>query len=134
MATTTTTKQTAPKKAAPPAEVKAREARDIGIEVPAPKGTCVDNLCPFHGHLKVRGQQFVGKVVSNKMERTAIVEKEHARYMSKFERYERRTSRYAVHTTPCNPVKIGDEVRIMECRPISKTVSFVVVHNKGGGQ
>ena len=126
MATTTTT----PK----PAAKATSSARDIGLEVPAPKTTCTDDLCPFHGHLKVRGQQFVGKIVSNKMERTAIVEKEHARYMAKFERYERRTSRYAVHTTPCNPVKIGDEVRIMECRPISKTVSFVVVHNRGGGQ
>jgi small subunit ribosomal protein S17 len=114
-------------------ESKAASARDIGIEVPAPKQNCTDDLCPFHGHLKVRGQQLVGKVVSNKMERTAVVEKEHARYLSKFERYERRTSRYSVHSTPCMPLKIGDEVRIMECRPISKTVSFVVVENRGGG-
>ncbi|MBI2078119.1 MAG: 30S ribosomal protein S17 [Euryarchaeota archaeon] len=108
-------------------------ARDIGIVVAAPSKACQDQLCPFHGHLKVRGQQFVGKVVSNKMTGTVVVEKEHARYLSKFERYERRTSRYAVHSPPCIAPKIGDEVRIMECRPISKTVSFVVVENKGGG-
>lgn len=121
MATTTATTQTPSK------------ARDIGIEVPAPKSVCQDLLCPFHGHLKVRGQQIVGKIVSNKMERTAIVEKEHARYLTKFERYERRTSRHSAHLPPCFTAKIGDEVRIMECRPISKTVHFVVVENRGGG-
>ena len=127
MATTTTTQ----KPAAPAATTK---ARDIGLDVPAPKASCSDDLCPFHGHLKVRGQQFVCKVVSTKMVGTVIVEKEHARYVSKFERYERRTSRYPVHAPPCLNSKVGDEVRIMECRPISKTVSFVVVENRGGSK
>ena len=117
-----------------PATTTVQSTRDIGIDVPAPKQSCSDDLCPFHGHLKVRGQQFVGKVVSNKMVGTVIVEKEHARYVSKFERYERRTSRYPVHAPPCLNAKIGDEVRIMECRPISKTVSFVVVENRGGSK
>lgn len=108
-------------------------ARDIGIEVPAPTQSCTDELCPFHGRIKVRGQQMVGKVVNDKMERTVIVEKEHARFVSKFERYERRTSRYPVHAPPCLGVKVGNEVRIMECRPLSKTVTFVVVENRGGG-
>ncbi|MGH9896991.1 MAG: 30S ribosomal protein S17 [bacterium] len=107
-------------------------ARDIGIEVPPPSKTCQDALCPFHGHLKVRGQQFMGRIVSDKMVGTVIVEKEHARYQRKFERYERRTSRYAVHSPSCLGAKMGDQVRIMECRPISKTVSFVVVENRGG--
>ncbi len=131
MATTTTSPKTA---AAPKAPTTSKASRDIGIEVPAPKTSCSDDLCPFHGHLKVRGQQFVGKVVTNKMTGSVIVEKEHARYVSKFERYERRTSRYPVHAPPCLNAKIGDEVRIMECRPISKTISFVLVENRGGSK
>lgn len=115
------------------ASKSAPSARDIGIEVPAPEPSCTDLLCPFHGHLKVRGHQMMGKIVSTRMEHAAIVEKEHHRFQAKFERYERRTTRYPVHVTPCLPVKVGDTVRIMECRPISKTISFVIVENRGGG-
>ena len=35
--------------------------------------------------------------------------------------------RIPAHSTPCIPVKVGDVVRIAECRPLSKTKSFVVV-------
>ncbi len=107
-------------------------ARDIGIEVAAPTSTCTDRACPFHGHLKVRGQQIVGKVVSDKMDRTVVVEKEQLHYLEKYERYQRRTRKYAAHLPPCFTVAIGDEVRIMECRPLSKTVAFVVVERRGG--
>jgi ribosomal protein S17 len=29
-------------------------------------------------------------------------------------------------------VNIGDTVKVMECRPLSKTVSFCVIENSGG--
>jgi len=45
----------------------------------------------------------------------------------KYERYSRMRSRITAHRTPCLPVKVGDQVRIAECRPLSKTKSFVVV-------
>lgn len=111
----------------------APQARDIGIEVAPPTTTCSDPKCPFHGHLKVRGQQIVGKITSNRMEHTVVVEKEILHFDRKFERYERRSRKYAAHLPPCLPVQLGQEVRIMECRPISKTVSFVVVEQRGGG-
>ncbi|RLI40477.1 30S ribosomal protein S17, partial [Candidatus Bathyarchaeota archaeon] len=44
-----------------------------------------------------------------------------------FKRYERRRSLIPAHNPPCINAKEGDTVRIAECRPISKTVSFVVV-------
>lgn len=108
-------------------------ARDIGLDVPAPPMTCADALCPFHGHLKVRGQQIVGKVVSTKMQRTVVVEKEQLHFDRKYERYARRSRRYAAHLPPCLAVQVGDEVRLGECRPVSKTVSFVVVERRTGG-
>lgn len=104
-----------------------RKARNIGIDVPLPEKSCEDRNCPFHGNLPVRGQIIEGVVVSDKMQSTVIVEREYLWYLKKFERYEKRTSRYPAHSPPCLGVKTGDRVKIMECRPLSKTVSFVVI-------
>ena len=104
--------------------------RDIGIDVEAPKVACKDQHCPFHGQLSVRGTILSGEVVSAKMQGTVIVEREHMRFLPKFERYEKRTSKYHAHAPPCFQTKLGDRVSIMECRPLSKKVSYVVIENK----
>ncbi|RLF53021.1 MAG: 30S ribosomal protein S17 [Thermoplasmata archaeon] len=104
--------------------------RDIGIDVKPPEKECDDEKCPWHGHLKVRGVIIRGKVVSTAMQRTVVVERERLHYVPKYERYEKRTSRYKAHLPPCIEVKKGDEVIIMECRPLSKTKHFVVVSKK----
>jgi small subunit ribosomal protein S17 len=104
--------------------------RDIGIDVKAPETACQDQHCPFHGKLPVRGQVIDGVVVSTKMTNTAVVERNYLKYDTKYERYEKRTSRYSAHCPPCLAVKAGDPVSIMECRPLSKTVSFVVVEKR----
>jgi len=106
-------------------------ARDIGIDVPRPAKACADRHCPFHGTLPVRGQAFEGVVVSARMGRTVVVEREHLHFLQKYERYEKRTKRFHVHQPPCLDLKPGDRVVLMECRPIAKTVSFVAVQNKG---
>jgi small subunit ribosomal protein S17 len=92
-----------------------------------PKKTCDDVNCPFHGELPVRGRVLEGTVVSAKMDKTVIVERDYLSYISKFKRYERRRSRIPSHNPPCIDVKEGDRVVIAESRPISKTVGFVVV-------
>ena len=102
----------------------------IGINVEEPKEKCDDPNCPFHGHLKVRGIIIKGKVVSTAMQKTVVVERERLHYVPKYERYEKRTSRYKAHLPTCIKVKKGDEVIIMECRPLSKTKHFVVVAKK----
>ena len=103
------------------------DAKDIGLKVKPPAGKCSDKNCPFHGTLGVRGQVFEGRVVSTKAQRTAIVEREYSHYIPKFERYERRHSRIAAYKPDCIDAKEGNVVRIAECRPLSKTKSFVVV-------
>jgi len=105
-------------------------AADIGLDVESPKIACKDNHCPFHGTLPVRGTVLNGTVVSAKMQGTVVIQREYMRYIPKFERYEKRTSRYMAHAPPCLQAKLGDKVRIMECRPLSKRVSHVVVENK----
>ncbi|MCQ2055910.1 MAG: 30S ribosomal protein S17 [archaeon] len=104
--------------------------RNIGIEVNPPKTKCSDPNCPFHGNLSVRGQIIDGKVVSVRMDKTAMIERNYLKYDKKYERYEKRTSRHAAHAPVCLELKIGDEVRIMECRPLGKTVSFVVIEKR----
>lgn len=103
------------------------KTRNIGIEIKPPENICTDKYCPFHGALSVRGQIIEGSVVSDKMDKTVIVEREYLRYLTKYERYEKRTGRYPAHNPLCINAKAGDKVKIMECRPLSKTVSFVVI-------
>ncbi|MEM2466549.1 MAG: 30S ribosomal protein S17 [Candidatus Bathyarchaeia archaeon] len=95
-----------------------------------PKKTCNDRNCPFHGSLTIRGRILEGVVVSAKMDKTVIVRHDYLKYVPKFMRYERRRSRIPSHNPPCIDAKEGDRVVIAECRPISKTVSFVVVEKK----
>ena len=96
-----------------------------------PKKTCDDRNCPFHGTLSVRGRVLEGIVHTAKMDKTVIVDREFTQFSSKFVRYERRHGHIASHNPPCIDVKEGDRVKIVECRPISKTVSFVVVEKLG---
>ena len=88
---------------------------------------CNDKKCPFHGNVKIRGVTLVGKVVSAKMQKSVIVEREYLHYIPKYERYERRRSRIPAHNPPCINAKEGDIVKIAECRPLSKTKHFVVI-------
>ena len=106
--------------------------REIGFDVEPPTESCTDPCCPFHGSLPVRGQVLEGRVASTKMERTIVVERERLWYLPKYERYEKRTGRYPAHHPPCIKLDIGDHVKIAECRPLSKTVSFVVIEAKKG--
>ena len=92
-----------------------------------PKKTCDDINCPFHGTLSLRGHSLEGIVVSDKMEKTIIVRRDYLNYVPKYRRYERRRSNVAAHSPPCLEIKAGDKVRLGECRPISKTVGFVVI-------
>ncbi|MHC1631361.1 MAG: 30S ribosomal protein S17 [Methanotrichaceae archaeon] len=101
--------------------------RDIGLDVKSPEETCDDPKCPFHGTLPVRGQVFDGVVVSDKMTDTVVVLRKFERKNSKYERYEKRRSKIHAHSPPCLNVKMGDVVKVAECRPLSKTKSFVVV-------
>jgi small subunit ribosomal protein S17 len=109
----------------------ARRARDIGLDVRAPKARCDDRHCPFHGRLPVRGQVLEGTVVSTSMQRTAVVERTLLHFLPKFERYEKRRRRYLAHAPSCLGIEVGHRVRIAETRPLSKLVSFCIVEDLG---
>ncbi|HDI07421.1 MAG TPA: 30S ribosomal protein S17 [Candidatus Bathyarchaeota archaeon] len=99
----------------------------MSLVLKKPRKTCNDRNCPFHGELPVRGRVLEGVVVSAKMDKTVIVQRDYLHYVPKYKRYERRRSRIPSHNPPCINAKEGDRVKIAECRPISKTVSFVVI-------
>lgn len=101
-------------------------------KIQVPKEACDDPKCPFHGELPVRGRVFEGVVVSDKMDKSVTVDLEKFHMVRKYERAERRTSKIHAHNPPCIKAKSGDRVRIMECRRLSKTKSFVVVQRMGG--
>lgn len=104
--------------------------RDIGIPVEIPKRRCDDPLCPFHGSLSVRGRILEGTVISRKMKKTLVVRRDYLHYVPKFKRHERRHSHIFAHNPPCIDAREGDKVKIAECRPLSKAVSFVVIERR----
>ncbi len=104
-----------------------KKAKNIGIDVKAPKEVCTDKKCPFHGSLKTRGRLFTGTVIKMDTHRSATVEWTRQYYLPKYERYEVRKSRVRVHNPDCIKAQIGDKVKITECRPISKMKHFVII-------
>ncbi len=93
--------------------------------------TCNDPNCPFHGSLKTRGRILDGVVTSAKMDKSVIVRRDFVHYVKKYKRYERRHSHIPAHNPPCIGAQENDRVRIAECKPISKTISFVVIEKIG---
>ncbi|MHA1686354.1 MAG: 30S ribosomal protein S17 [Candidatus Heimdallarchaeaceae archaeon] len=107
---------------------KTSRVRNIGLPgVEPPPTTCDDPHCPFHGKIPVRGRIFTGRVVSDKMRRTVVIRRDFLRYVKKYKRYERQHGKISAHNPPCLNAKEGDLVLAAECRPLAKTVSFVVI-------
>lgn len=103
------------------------EAKNIGIQAAKPGKSCNDKNCPFHGKICVRGRILTGDIISAKMRKTAVFNLERRHYIQKFERYETRRTKLKVHNPECISAKLGDKVRIAECRPLSKTKKFVII-------
>jgi small subunit ribosomal protein S17 len=65
-------------------------------------------------------RKMVGTVVSNKMEKTVVVQVERLVKHRMYHKYVRRQSTFAAHDQG-NECQIGDKVMISESRPLSKT-------------
>lgn len=66
-----------------------------------------------------------GKVVADNTEKTIKVEIEGIIQHPRYKKYIKRHTRFLVHD-PEEKCKIGDVVRIEECRPISKNKTWIV--------
>lgn len=71
------------------------------------------------------GKQLIGRVVSNKMQKTVIVEVERTRRHPLYGKVIRVHKHYKAHDES-NACLIGDQVRIVESRPYSKDKHFRV--------
>jgi small subunit ribosomal protein S17 len=71
-------------------------------------------------------RKVTGTVVSDKMDKTVVVNT--TRYVAhkKYGKYYKISKRYKAHDEK-NEYKIGDKVTIEECRPLSKDKHFLVV-------
>ena len=67
----------------------------------------------------------VGRVVSNKMEKSGTVLVERRVRHPMYGKFITRSTKYHFHDD-ANKTKIGDTVRIKSCRPISKTKSWTL--------
>jgi len=110
--------------------------RNIGVSVAPPMKSCESKFCPFHGELPIRGKLLRGTVVSNKAKNMAVVAREFPRSVVKYKRNERSRSKMHAYVPDCMDIEENSDVTIAECRPLSKTVSFVIieVNNRNGGK
>jgi small subunit ribosomal protein S17 len=86
---------------------------------PGPKNT------PITQKPRGRRKTAIGYVVSDKMDKTIVVEIESRAQHPKYGKIVVQTRRYKVHDEE-NTCKIGDRVRIQETRPLSKTKRWQV--------
>ncbi|MDR2028250.1 MAG: 30S ribosomal protein S17 [Treponema sp.] len=64
-------------------------------------------------------KEFVGIVKSDKMEKTIVVAVETKTLHPLYKKYITRSKKVKAHDE-ANEAKVGDRVRVVECRPISK--------------
>ena len=81
-------------------------------EVSAPKGTVL-----------------AGVVVSTKMQKTIVVKVTNFVKHPKYQKYQTLSKKYKVHDEN-GTAKMGDQVKIVETRPISKDKHFTLVESK----
>ena len=78
-------------------------------------------------------KNLVGTVVGNRMDKTVLVLVERLTRHRTYGKYVRRRAKYMAHD-PQNLCQIGDKVRIIESRPISKRkrwqISDIIQKNK----
>jgi len=75
--------------------------------------------------MRGKRRELVGRVVSDKMEKTVIVAVERRQRHPLYGKVIRRRKKYAAHDEE-NSCREGDLVRIVESRPLSRTKRWVV--------
>ena len=75
---------------------------------------------------EVNRKQKIGRVVSNKMEKTVVVAVDYLRPHPIYRKTVRQTNKFYAHDEE-NQCQLGDRVRIEETRPLSKLKRWRVV-------
>ena len=89
---------------------------------PVTNGEAMSDLSVKRGRRKTR----IGKVISNKMDKSIIVAIERRIIHPIYKKYFKKTTKFMAHDQN-NVANIGDIVKIMETRPLSKTKRWRLV-------
>jgi len=81
---------------------------------------------PGHEPGKSGPRKLIGRVMSNKMDKTVVVEVVRFKVAAMYKKYVRVRKRYKAHDEK-NEYRVGDRVEIMEHRPLSRHKRFLVV-------
>ena len=73
-----------------------------------------------------RGRTFEG-IVTKKFPTRIVIEFEKTVYIPKYERYYKRKTRIHAKLPENMDIKLGDYVKVRECRPLSKIIHFIVI-------
>jgi small subunit ribosomal protein S17 len=105
------------------------------IEAERKNANCTDRVCPVHGQISLRGRKFKGYVI-RKFPKRICIEFERTVYVKKYERYAKRKTKIHARLPDCmaSEINLGDYVEVMECRPISKIINFVVTEKISRGE
>ena len=106
----------------------------LGFSTPsdAIQGNYIDKKCPFTGNVSIRGRIIKGMVLSTKMKNTIIVRRDYLHFIRKYQRYQKHHHNIPAHCSPAfKRISEGDIATIGQCRPLSKTVRFSVIHVQG---
>lgn len=69
---------------------------------------------------------FIGKVISNKMDKTAVIQIERTFLHAQYQKVVKRFTRLKAHDQE-NKCQVGDQVTIIETRPMSKEKHWKVI-------
>ena len=78
---------------------------------------------------KSRRRVLTGTVVSDKMDKTVVVEVQRTVLHAKYRKYVKRCKKYKAHDER-NEWKVNDTVEIRESRPLSRTKRWVVISER----
>ena len=71
-------------------------------------------------------KELIGEVISNKMEKTVVVEIQRTVHHPMYGKVIRQQTRFKAHDEK-KECHVGDQVRLVECRPLSKEKHWKVV-------
>jgi small subunit ribosomal protein S11e len=120
---------------------KSRYYKSVGLGFRTPKaavqGRFIDKKCPFTGNVSIRGRLMRAVVHSTKCPRSIVIRRDYLHSIQKYQRYEKRHKNFTVHCSPAFEPRVGDEVIVGNCRPLSKTIRYNVLQHiskagKGG--
>eukprot|EP00758_Cryptobia_borreli_P009824 Tbor_TRINITY_DN5515_c4_g1::TRINITY_DN5515_c4_g1_i1::g.13416::m.13416/K02949/RP-S11e, RPS11; small subunit ribosomal protein S11e len=110
---------------------RVRYWKSVGLGFKTPKaainGKYIDKKCPYTSGVSIRGRILRGIVHSNKMKRSIVVRRNYLHFINKYQRYQKRHQNFTVHCSPVFEPKVGDDVVVGQCRPLSKTIRYNVL-------